>query len=441
MRVASGVVQIGVPVSAINMAVLSEPICELIRSVHGVPAGVEGAVSTHFSLLCPHAQSHNTSTCRKQLTRYQWPTMVNQSIQGQLDSNRRKVDVDYYDLTLREIVRMAAEGELKTAPEYQRKFRWQPADESRLIESLFLGLPVPSIFVATNIDGSWEVVDGLQRVSTLLHFVFPEGAGARIGRPEPLRIEELTILTEFNGRTYEDLGTPLQLGFNKRLMRVTALSDKSDPNIRFDMFERLNTGGIALTHQEVRACIFRGDFIRLLDKLAEEDEFQSLLRLPANKKSDGTAAELVLKTLAYRYDRNNFKGQVKAFLNDFAKEGGDAHDHDALALSFRRAVHELVQVVPGHISRRNVNSTPLNLAEALLAAAVELVDEDSGGFAPVGDWLNDELLSRYSRAGSNNPAFLKGRIERAKALLRGAEPVLAPDPAAPSDLGTVLDQA
>lgn len=121
--------------------------------------------------------------------------MADSTIQEQLDANRRRVDVDYFDLTLREIVRMGGEGELRTAPEYQRKFRWSPADESRLIESLFLGLPVPSIFVATNPDGTWEVVDGLQRVSTLLHYLYPDGAAAKIGKDTPLRIDGLATLT------------------------------------------------------------------------------------------------------------------------------------------------------------------------------------------------------------------------------------------------------
>lgn len=89
----------------------------------------------------------------------------------QLDSERRKVDVDHFDITIRELVRMAESEELKRAPVYQRKFRWNSTRESQLIESLFLGLPVPSIFVATNSDGTWELVDGLQRVSTLMHFV------------------------------------------------------------------------------------------------------------------------------------------------------------------------------------------------------------------------------------------------------------------------------
>lgn len=215
----------------------------------------------------------------------------------------------------------------------------------------------------------------------------------------------------------------MQLSFNKRLLRVTALSDKSDPDIRFDMFERLNTGGIALTPQEVRACIYRGDFVRLLEKLAEGPEFRALLKLPESRQSDGTAEELVLKAFAYRYDRDNFKGQVKAFLNEFAREKSKEFDHERLRSQFTEAVHLLVAVIGGPILRRNVSSTPLNLAEALLAGALELVDEGVGDFSPRGDWLNDADLSRFSRAGTNNPAFLRGRVQRAKELLVGAEPV------------------
>src|SRR5438105_2193610 len=96
---------------------------------------------------------------------------MTENIQQQLDAQRRLVDVDNFDVTVRELVRMVAEDELARAPEYQRKFRWEVEDESKLIESLLLGLPVPSLFVATNPNGTWEVVDGLQRLSTLLHFI------------------------------------------------------------------------------------------------------------------------------------------------------------------------------------------------------------------------------------------------------------------------------
>jgi hypothetical protein len=83
------------------------------------------------------------------------------------------------------------------------------------------------------------------------------------------------------------------------------------------MFERLNRGGIALSPQEVRACIYRGDYAEFLREMAKNERFDSLLKLQKRKQSDGTKEELVLKFFAYLRDRNNFKGQVKEFLNQY----------------------------------------------------------------------------------------------------------------------------
>ena len=90
-------------------------------------------------------------------------------LQAELDRHRRSVDAEYFDLSIREIVRMVEEEEIRVAPAYQRKFRWPEGVQSALIESS-PGLPIPAIFVATNKDGTWDVVDGLQRVATILRF-------------------------------------------------------------------------------------------------------------------------------------------------------------------------------------------------------------------------------------------------------------------------------
>ena len=241
-----------------------------------------------------------------------------QLMQAQLDEQRRKVDVDNYTIIIREILAMSSRGELNRAPEYQRKFRWDAVAESRLIESLLLGLPVPSIFVATNPDGSWEVVDGLQRVSTLIHFA---GESAEeldaIGKKEPLRLTELRNLTEFNGLRFSDLPTPIQLAFTKRGITVTALSDKSDPQTRFETFERLNRGAVALSPQEIRACVADGPFNLLLRELSSLESFVQLVKLQSADENNATREELVLKFFAYLNDRENFKGAVDKFLTRY----------------------------------------------------------------------------------------------------------------------------
>jgi len=110
----------------------------------------------------------------------------------QLEAQRKKVDVDNFDVTVRELVRMVESNEIDRAPEYQRKFRWDKERESKLIESVLLGLPIPTVFMATNKDGTWELVDGLQRISSLLHFAgAPESLGGTISKEEPLILEGL----------------------------------------------------------------------------------------------------------------------------------------------------------------------------------------------------------------------------------------------------------
>ncbi len=278
---------------------------------------------------------------------------LSERLQKQLDTQRRTVDVDHFDITTRELVRMIEDDELQRAPSYQRKFRWKEEDESRLIESLFLGLPVPSIFVATNENGTWEVVDGLQRLSSIVHFASSSPKMlASLGKAGSLRLDGLEKLSEFNKFTFSELGTPLQLAFGKRAIRVTALSDKSDYHIRFDMFERLNTGGVALSHQEVRACIFRGKFNELLVELAGYQPFQRLVKLQASHQNDGTREELVLKFFAYLFNRDAFDGAVTSFLNDFMAASSKSFDDAVPRTLFHSVSDTLIEYCKGPFLRQ-----------------------------------------------------------------------------------------
>jgi hypothetical protein len=360
-------------------------------------------------------------------------TKLSERLQGQLDKQRRTVDVDHFDITTRELVRMVEEGELERAPSYQRKFRWKEEDESRLVESLFLGLPVPSIFVATNANSTWEVVDGLQRLSTLVHFTSESTQLlASIGKTKSLRLDGLEKLTEFNRFTFAELASPLQLAFGKRALRVTALSDKSDYHIRFDMFERLNTGGVALSHQEVRACIFRGRFNELLGTLASYQPFQRLVKLQTSHQNDGTKEELVLKFFAYLYNRNEFDGAVTSFLNDFMANSSKSFDEASASALFRSVADALIQYCQGPFLRQGYGNTPLNQLEAVMVAAGELLKQKKKLQRPGSDWLNDAELVKHSTKGTNTPSALTKRVGRARELLQGAK-VSARHPNEPRD--------
>lgn len=351
-----------------------------------------------------------------QMTDKQQPLLL----QAELDQQRRQVDVDNYDLTLGEIVRMAEANELIRAPEYQRKFRWSHDDESYLIESLFLGLPVPSIYVASNPDGTWEVVDGLQRLSTLIHFMSLNPAALKqLGKEEPLRLSELRKLPSFNNYRYADLPTPIRLQFGKRSLRVTALSDKSDPEIRFEVFERLNKGGVSLSAQEVRACIYRGPFSELLRELGEQPSFKKLVKVQSVHQNDGTREELVLKFFAYLNWSEKYDGNVKSFLNKYMKEVGPKLDINQCRKLFNDVVDGVLKITDGPLLRKGYGNTPLNQLEAVMVGAGRILRAGKKLKTPPSDWLNDPLLLKYSTKGTNTKPSFNARNSRAEKLLGG----------------------
>ena len=313
---------------------------------------------------------------------------------------------------------MAERSELHRAPAYQRKFRWDEEAESKLIESLLLGLPVPNLFFATNEDGTWEVVDGLQRISTLIHFASgSERELAEIDKPTNLRLQGLKKLTHLNGLTFDELPPPIRLNFTKRGFGVTALSDKSDKEARFDTFERLNSGAVALSAQEVRACIYDGPLNEALRKLSKDENFQGLVKLQKRDRDNATHEELVLKFFAYLEDRESFGGAVRDFLNTYMDNNRNRSDLDGLGELFKEVVGQLSDIVDGPFLRQNTNVTPQNELEAVMVGAAEVIREYGHLGTPSAGWLDDTELVAASTGATNTKAKLRDRIERAKELL------------------------
>jgi hypothetical protein len=157
---------------------------------------------------------------------------------GQLTEQKRKVDFDSFDITVKELVSMVSDKLINVAPEYQRQFRWDQERHSVFIESVFLGIPVPSLFTAANPDGSWELIDGVQRLNTLIHFAGNDEVRKQAHLGGPLALAGLTKLSEYNGSTFNSLPQPVQIQFLLKPLKVTTISDKSDLAVRFDLFER-----------------------------------------------------------------------------------------------------------------------------------------------------------------------------------------------------------
>jgi hypothetical protein len=178
-------------------------------------------------------------------------------LEAEIESAQRLVRTDAYMLSVGEIVNMYRDGELIINPNFQRLFRWEIGQKSKLIESLLLGIPLPSIFVFEKEDAKWELVDGLQRISTLLEFMgLLKDAGTGELKP-PTALAATKYLPSLNNAvwqvsdkisevsTSEQIQIPpsLQLSIRRSRINVEILKRPSDNATKYDLFQRLNAGG------------------------------------------------------------------------------------------------------------------------------------------------------------------------------------------------------
>lgn len=331
---------------------------------------------------------------------------------NQLEKERRKVDFDTFDISVKELVSMAEEEIIDVAPEYQRQFRWPVENQSRFIESVFLGIPVPSLFMAANKDGTWELIDGVQRLNTLIHFVGSEEQLVKFGFKEALELQGLEVLRDFNECSFADIPHTLRLKFSLRPLKVTTLSDKSDMKVRFDLFERLNTGGVRLTEQEIRACVYRGQFNDFLDELAQDKHFNNVVNLPETRMDDGTRQELILKFFAYFYNRHKFEHSVVGFLNDFMAEASQQFNYKKARNLFADTFSALKSELPKGIRRGNRTLTPINLYEAIAVGAADAINEGADiQNKGVSEWINDKALTKLTSGATNSRKRVVDRIQ------------------------------
>lgn len=334
-------------------------------------------------------------------------------LREQLLEQKMKVDFNTYDLSLREVVSMVTEGIINISPEYQRRFRWDIERQSSLIESLFLGIPVPTLFMATNADGTWELIDGVQRISTIISFMGTEEDRKVLNSSKVVNglvLTGLEKLTAFNGKSFSQLPYDVRLKFALNSIKVTTLSDKSDLNVRFDLFERLNRGGITLSDQEIRSCVYHGRFNDFIKDLAQDENFLQCVHVSENKADSGLREELVLRAFAYLYDIDSFDHSVKDFLNEYMRKANKRFEYKKNELAFRNVFRILNEALPNGISKGR-NNTPLNLYEAVTVGALKVyLVKKQINVAGIETWIKDPELIKFTTGATNSKPRVIGRI-------------------------------
>ena len=343
------------------------------------------------------------------------------NMMSQLMEQKMKVDFNSYDLSVKELISMVREGLIDIAPDYQRQFRWDAERQSSLIESLYLGIPVPALFMATNADGTWELIDGVQRISSILCFAGSKEDLSLINAKNVtrLKLKGLSKLSLFNDKYFSDLPVDLQTKFMLTSIKITTLSDKSDRNVRFDLFERLNRGGIILSDQEIRSCVYRGGFNDFIKELALDENFRKCVHLSATQGTDGTREELVLRFFAYLYDLESFSHSVKDFLNNYMAKADKKFSYSKNEKLFKLVFQKLNDALPNGISKGRKN-TPLNLYEAVaVGAAVAYNNTGTINTTGIQDWITDKELLKYVTGATNSKPRVLGRIEFCRKKFEG----------------------
>ncbi|MDQ0789199.1 hypothetical protein QFZ64_004696 [Streptomyces sp. B3I8] len=229
------------------------------------------------------------------------------------------------DFSFNELADMYASEELVIDPDFQRMFRWSEGAQSRFVESLLLELPVPPIFLIEREDRVYELIDGLQRISSYLHFRGELTVGGTL--VPPLVLSDCDIVPELNGCTYASLPKALEIKLKRSYIRAEILRKESDPRLRYYMFKRLNTGGLALSNQEVRNATIRllsNDFNQFIIDLSENEDFrvcvETLTEKASNERFD---QELILRFFAFKNAGAQYKHDIADFMTEYMEDVSD----------------------------------------------------------------------------------------------------------------------
>lgn len=221
----------------------------------------------------------------------------------------RKLRTQPYDKSVSDLMGMIERGDINLRPDFQRNVVWDNKKASLLIESIWLSIPIPQIFVSVEEDGTWNVIDGQQRLTSLKRYY-----------ENDFKLKGLEVLGELNGFSYDKLEDKPQRLLNGGNIRIVAIHEDSHPDIKFDVFMRINQGAVQLNPQELRNCLYRGELNDKLHALAENPQLLEILKLtePHNRFKD---VEMILRYLAlsdsHEKGFSNYPSIIKKFLNDF----------------------------------------------------------------------------------------------------------------------------
>lgn len=332
----------------------------------------------------------------------------------QQKARERTVKTQNIEYDLETLVKKLNNGVIKLDPDYQRRHRWSDETSSGLIESLILNIPIPLIYISQDVDvdqeassetARYSVIDGQQRLSAIKRYLNNE-----------FPLSGLTVLDNLNRSFYRDLPPFLIRRLEERTLRCLRIDSTVDQQVKYDIFERLNSGAIKLEPQELRNAVARGPFNELIKNLAKQNSYRLLLQIDAAKPEASKKVrkmedvELVLRFFALSNTRyKTMKKGFKQFLSDEMKRMNalPPPELDRMSIRFAATMDLIVNVFGGkafakyrHENGKYILMSNFNAAvyDALSVAIADDVNVED----PV---LPENVVKRFKKLFSDSDFF------------------------------------
>ncbi len=351
----------------------------------------------------------------------------NEEADSDFPPSERRIHTQGYDLSISTLNEQFNDKTL-VIPDFQREYVWDNAKASRLIESLLLNIPIPVLYFAETDEATYEIVDGHQRVYSIVRYLANQYA-----------LSGLRISLELRGKRFHQLPTREQRHLQTRVMRAVVISADSAPAMKFEVFERLNTGGLALNAQEVRNALYQGALNDFLKDLEKSKDFRFCLST-ARPRPRMVDRELVLRFLALRDGLDSYKTPLARFLNDYmvAHRKASAAWISTRRTLFNKTMDTIAQVLgtaafrvtdtAGNPSENSINRALFDAQMLVFASADSAlaVRHKRRVVKALGTLFEDKVFDDSIRRATGDRARLHERVRAvAKAMVGAGVPIEA----------------
>lgn len=354
------------------------------------------------------------------------------SLETEISERSQEISTDAYAMSVGELISLYRDGELEIHPEFQRFFRWTSEQKSRFIESLLLGIPIPSIFVSETDNGTWDVVDGLQRISTILELM-GELKDHNSELVTPLVLEKTRYLPSLEkkvwanpGENQSELPPMAKLKIKRSRFDLKIVLNKSDSKSKYELFQRLNTGGSLATDQEVRNCILimvNKDFYDWLVTLKNDPNFQICLPLSERQKEEQYDMELLVRFVTLWDIEETDLGSIKevgTFITDriIAIAEDQGYDREKTENAFRKTFQTLGGSI-GEDSFKKFNQSKNAPSGPVLISMFEIVALGIAYNSQVSNYsISEETLNQNQKSLWDDPQFVSSTGSGIRASIR-----------------------